>query len=132
MTTDKQFQGSCQVDAHSGTADAEVSFSFQPVLDDELWCHSQDRNSVLLSSCSVTAYEASATIFQAADGFAETAHLSDTALLFKILCGQGELPLRAVWPDSGGWMDWHCELEHGKEICLRESRMNVYLPGMGV
>lgn len=27
-------------------------------------------------------------------------------------------------------MDWHCELEHGKEICLRESKMGVYLPGI--
>lgn len=29
-------------------------------------------------------------------------------------------------------MDWLCELEHGKEICLRESKTGVYLPGMGI
>lgn len=37
---------------------------------------------MLLSSHSVAAYEVSATTLQAADGFAGTAHLSDTALLF--------------------------------------------------
>lgn len=29
-------------------------------------------------------------------------------------------------------MDWHYVLEHGKENCLRESKMGVYLPGMGI
>lgn len=58
----------------------EVSFSLQPALEDELWYHSQDRNSVLLSSWSVTASGVSATPSQAAD--AGTAHLSHLAILF--------------------------------------------------